>query len=300
MKTRIVISWLLVLSVLTLNGSVVVASETSLEDAVLKSNWKKVVDFLEKDDQKANDPVARLLMAHASLATNRNNASTRLFLSVKEEKELKTWSDWTASLLRKHSQSATARYLAADAKARTGNLQEAIIGFSQALEVKDDFALALNARGVAHVFNNEWDEAGVDFYRASQVAPAFADAYANLGTLAVLQESSLRQGDAALIAFNQAVELNPDFALAYNGRGCLYFGSGEFERAAEDFRRASQLSPELVVAEINQGFASSYASQVIVLASLDAKPGSTLESRNIGSGLSRNIGSGLVIIQMRN
>jgi tetratricopeptide (TPR) repeat protein len=254
------------------------AIEDAVDDAVLSGNWKEVYNILEKDSRKANDPVARLLMAHACLVTNRNNASLLLFVSAKEEKDIKLWSEWADSLQRRHPQNPVALYLSADAKARAGKLQEAKEGFTQALQIKDDFALALNARGVVQALTNDLNSAQVDFYSATKLAPDFADAYVNLGTLGVLRETSLDLDTGTLEVFNQAIAINPDFALAYNGRGCIYFGSGRFEEAARDFNTGSQLSPVLVIAELNQGFASAYASKLITLASMEKKPGTTFES----------------------
>lgn len=255
--------------------------EISIEDAILKGDWKLAIAIFENDKKQANDPVARLIMAHACLATNRNNASMLLFLSAKEEKNLKLWSQWTESLLHRHPQNHIALYLSADAKARTGKLKEAIEDLKQALRIKADFAMAYNARGVINVLVNDWNQALVGFDLATKLAPDFADAYANYGTLGVLRETSLNVNEGTLDAFNNALNINPEFALAYNGLGCIYFGSGQFEEAAQNFHMASQLSPVLVVADINQGYASAYASKLLTLASiLEKKPGTTLKSLN--------------------
>lgn len=243
---------------------------------LLEEKWQALFETLKKDDSLTADPVARLLMGHACLATNRNNESILLFLSAKEEENLSLWSKWTESLLRRHSKNPVALYLSADAKARIGRLEEANEAFTQALRIRNNFALALNARGVVRVLNNEWDEALIDFYQATTLAPELADAHANLGTYWVIKEVS---GTGAVDAFNHAIAINPNFALAYNGRGSLYFGSGEFEKAARDFNMAFQLSPALLVAEVNQGLTSAYASQLITLAGLmKKKPGTTLNS----------------------
>lgn len=196
-----------------------------------------------------------------------------LFLSVKDENELKRWSEWTDALLLENPNHPIALYLSSDAKARLGNLDEALQGLTKALEKKNDFALAYNARGVNRVLTNDGDNALIDFLQSTQADPKLADTYANLGSYWVFEEAS----DGAIDAFNQALVLNPEFALAYNGLGCAYFGRGEFENAAQCFSMASQLSPILAVAEINQGFAFAYASQLAALGSMEKKPGTTLE-----------------------
>jgi lipoprotein NlpI len=110
---------------------------------------------------------------------------------------------------------------------------------TQAIQHQPAFVLALNARGVLRVLTDDWDGALRDFYQAIQRAPKFADAQANLGTYWILREAP----DGALNAFNQVLTINPEFALAYNGRGAAYFGQGEFELAAQDFRRLHGLAP---------------------------------------------------------
>lgn len=187
----------------------------------------------------SNNPVTRLLMGHAYLATNNNNASLVSFFSTNNSPNLVEWSAWTERFLENNPQHPIALYLSADAKARTGYLEEAITKFTQALAVKPDFALALNGRGTVYALQKQWDSAYVDLYSTTKLDPDLADAYANLGTLAVIREFSLFQGSSALDAFNQALQINPNFTLAYNGRGCLHYGSGQFETAARDFEMAA-------------------------------------------------------------
>jgi hypothetical protein len=83
----------------------------------------------ESDDAKAKDPVARLLMGHASLALNRGNDATVLFRSVTEGKDLADWKAWADKLVQAKPGSPVALYLAADAAARSGDLKTAIAGF---------------------------------------------------------------------------------------------------------------------------------------------------------------------------
>jgi len=248
----------------------------AVEEAVLRGNWQEVFKILEKDDTKAGDPVARLIMGHAALATNRNNASMLLFLSVKEKADLKRWLEWTELLLHRNPQNPFALYLSADAKARLGRLKEAEKELTQALEIKEDFALAHNARGVIRMLTKgDSNEALDDFISATRTDPHLANAYANLGAYYILIEAA----DGALKAFNEAIKLDPDFALAYNGRGCAHFGRGRFEEAARDFSTALRLSPVLAISEANLGFAFTYASRLASLGAMKKKPGTTLEFR---------------------
>lgn len=51
----------------------------------------------------------------------------------------------------------------------------------------------------------------------------------------------------------QALELDPDFALAYNHRGNVYCDLAEYERAVADYRRAVEAEPELAIGWYNIG-----------------------------------------------
>ena len=50
--------------------------------------------------------------------------------------------------------------------------------------------------------------------------------------------------DRAIADFNQAIQLKPKYALAYNNRGVAYRSRGEFDKAIDDFTGAITLSPQ--------------------------------------------------------
>lgn len=250
-----------------------------LIDVIFQEDWEKIITSLEKADTD-DDPAARLLIGHACLATNRNNAAMLLFLSVQGKSDLSLWTRWTTSFFERHPKSTVAQYLAADALTRTGSFQKSIEGFTRVINSKNSSdltrALSLNARGVAYVLTNDLEAAQVDFYLATKQFPNFADGYANLGTLNVFQEVSIRQGKGAIEAFDRALTMNPDFALAYNGRGCLYFGNGDFEQATKDFEKAATLIPNSGFIETNLDLAGAYGKQLPLLVKLTSQPGMSL------------------------
>jgi len=249
-----------------------VFSDDPLENAILNDNWQKVFDILQKVNEKTEDPIARFIMAHVCLVTNQNNASLLLFLSVQEKGDIELWLNWTESFVNRYADNPIALYLLGDAEARIGKVEEAKGKFDQALQINRNFALALNARGVVNVMCNLWNEALMDFYQATKLAPTLADAYANLGTYWVLRKAP----EGAIEAFNNALTINPDFALAYNGRGCAHFGKGDFDKAIDDTEKASELSPVLLPASANQG---------IVLAALSSPSIAKTSDSNLGMNL---------------
>ncbi len=52
-------------------------------------------------------------------------------------------------------------------------------------------------------------------------------------------------GDAAIIAFQQAVELRPEYAAAWKALGVVFASRGDFDRAETPFRNACERQPSL-------------------------------------------------------
>lgn len=58
---------------------------------------------------------------------------------------------------------------------------------------------------------------------------------------------------AALEYFNKAIELNPEFAAAYNNRGVMMLADKQFEKALDDFQQAIHYKSDYVEAYNNRG-----------------------------------------------
>lgn len=54
--------------------------------------------------------------------------------------------------------------------------------------------------------------------------------------------------DGAILDFTKAIEKNPRFANAYFYRGRAYLGKGEFDQAISDLNKAIEIDPRLAVA----------------------------------------------------
>jgi tetratricopeptide (TPR) repeat protein len=61
--------------------------------------------------------------------------------------------------------------------------------------------------------------------------------------------------DRVIQEFDQALRLNPIFAVAFHDRGLAYFGKAQFDRAIEDYDAAIKLNPNLAVAFHNRSLA---------------------------------------------
>jgi len=85
--------------------------------------------------------------------------------------------------------------------------------------------------------------------------PAALDAYLR-ASKAYQSRRENRQIPDAIAAYTQAIELDPNFALAFAGRSYALANYGETEKAETDARRAIALAPELAEAHLALAFVS--------------------------------------------
>ncbi|MDR2344243.1 MAG: tetratricopeptide repeat protein [Spirochaetaceae bacterium] len=57
--------------------------------------------------------------------------------------------------------------------------------------------------------------------------------------------------DEAILKFTEAIDIYPEYAIAYNNRGVAYAAIGDFVRAAEDFTKALRINPYYYDAQVN-------------------------------------------------
>jgi Flp pilus assembly protein TadD len=126
---------------------------------------------------------------------------------------------------------------------RRGRLEEAIADYQQALEIKPDFANAHNNLGVALQRRGRTAEAIAHLQTAVEIQPALADAHNNLG-LALADVGRLTD---AIAHYHKALQINPDDTGACNNLAWLRATSAaaSFRNGAEAVelaQRAVQLS----------------------------------------------------------
>jgi len=61
--------------------------------------------------------------------------------------------------------------------------------------------------------------------------------------------------EEAIGEYDEAIRLDPQYALAYTNRGAAYAYLGEYQEAIADFTRAIEINPEGALAYYNRGFA---------------------------------------------
>jgi tetratricopeptide (TPR) repeat protein len=133
--------------------------------------------------------------------------------------------------------------------ARSGQLQEALGQFDQAVALKPDYAEAYNNRALILQDLKRPGDALTSLDRTLALAPDNARAQNNRG--AVLQD--LKRFEEALAAHDKALALNAGFAEAQFNRATALHALKRFDEAIADFEKAIALRPDYAEAYQNLG-----------------------------------------------
>ncbi|MEM6452482.1 MAG: tetratricopeptide repeat protein [Cyanobacteria bacterium P01_D01_bin.105] len=105
-------------------------------------------------------------------------------------------------------------------------------------------------RAVAAQNNGELKAAIISYDKAIQLNPNYAPAYSNRG----VAKSCLGDKPGMLADYDKAIQLNPNYAGAYSNRGLAKANLGDLKGAIADYTQAIRLKPD-AVAYSNRGLA---------------------------------------------
>ena len=144
-----------------------------------------------------------------------------------------------------------ARLLRAEALLKMGQLHEADEDIQMVLQSDAENENALLLRGRAKQMEGNDTAAEEDYLHLIALNPFNEQAYLALGALYI----NAKAYDKAIALFNEAIEVNPQFANAYHERGRAKLLSGDKEGAAADMKNALELNP-LEVERLNGAFSN--------------------------------------------
>jgi tetratricopeptide (TPR) repeat protein len=112
-----------------------------------------------------------------------------------------------------------------------------------------DLAVALDVRGNGFMARRDIDKAIVAYNSAVDADPD------NAGTLVLRGWAYQHKGqdDQALADYNLALQKRSNFGAAYNDRGTLYLRKGALQSALDDFTAAIKWAPNMLVGYTNRG-----------------------------------------------
>ncbi len=163
-----------------------------------------------------------------------------------------------------------------------GRIDDALLAYGNAIKLKPDYIEARVNRGLLAFEKGQWDTAAIDLSyvvqrkasdvllvklglalhqlqrfdeaarchtRATQLAPANAEAHCHLGS-ALLK---LERRDEALACYDTAISLAPHYATAHFNRGALLSAAGALQQAADSYQCAIEADPAYIEARIQRG-----------------------------------------------
>jgi tetratricopeptide (TPR) repeat protein len=130
-------------------------------------------------------------------------------------------------------------------EATAGDTSAAIADYLRAFGLSVNLADVYDRRGLANAALNDPESAVNDIEQARQlvpqlrVNPAYAQAYYELGNLALREYDYQR----AIDAFDSAIALDPEYFEAYHKRGGVHLLLKDYQAAAQDFSCGIELDP---------------------------------------------------------
>ncbi|WP_229310975.1 tetratricopeptide repeat protein [Larkinella soli] len=132
---------------------------------------------------------------------------------------------------------------------RQGKFREAIQSLNAAVEADAGNFEAFNSRGVAYFELKEYPNALLDYEQALKLNPEFYKPYYNRAKLKTAKGDT----EGALKDFAEAIRRAPDTSDIYLDRGQLFATSGNLVSALSDFDKAIRLNPKNALALFNRG-----------------------------------------------
>lgn len=132
---------------------------------------------------------------------------------------------------------------------KEGKFREALPFLNKSIERDNSNYEALNARGVVYYELKEFQNALLDYEQALKVKPDFYRPYYNRAMLKVAQNDA----DGALKDYAEAVRLDDKNAEVYVNRGQLLAAMGQADGALNDFDKAISLDAKNALAYYNKG-----------------------------------------------
>lgn len=135
------------------------------------------------------------------------------------------------------------------AKFSIGVNEGAIVDYTKAIEINPEYADAYYNRGTAKSALNDQDRAIVDFTKAIEINPEDADAYYNRG----IAKSGIGDNNGAIEDYSKSIEINDNNADSYYSRGNAKSKLADDLAAIQDYNMAIGLNPKYAEAYSNRG-----------------------------------------------
>lgn len=133
----------------------------------------------------------------------------------------------------------------ADARSHIGDNQGAIEDYTQAIKINPNYATSDKHQGMAHYLIKEQPKVS----QTIKIPLHDAVAYTNRGNSCL----ELGDYDEAIADYNQAMQINPNYADAYYHRGNAHYDIDKYEDAIADYTQVIKINSNYIEAYYNRG-----------------------------------------------
>ena len=130
------------------------------------------------------------------------------------------------------------------------NYQAAILKYTEAIELNQNYASAYNNRGLAYAKLKNYSQAISDYDNAIKNNPQHFFAYSNRG----LANYYLKNYQQAIEDCTKSIQINRNYSGSYNNRGMAYDEIENYVAAVVDYQKAIELEPTFAKAYNNLGW----------------------------------------------
>jgi tetratricopeptide (TPR) repeat protein len=109
-------------------------------------------------------------------------------------------------------------------------------------------------KGLSSLDSGQYEEATEAFSKAIEINPQYAEAYNNRGVAWHYRGDY----DRAIADYTKALDVNPQYSEAYNNRGVAWYHKRDYDRAIADYSKAMDTNPRYADAFNNRGDAWFY------------------------------------------
>ena len=120
-----------------------------------------------------------------------------------------------------------------------GQLDQAVLAFQNAINIKPDYATAYNNMGNALKDQGKHEEAIEAYSKALSIKPDFAEVYYNMG----IALKDYGKEEEAIEAYSKAINIQPDYAAAHFNMGLALKAQGKIQEAIEAYSKAISIDP---------------------------------------------------------
>lgn len=148
----------------------------------------------------------------------------------------------------KLSPRSVAAYLARGAiYGKQGEYDKAIADFRRCVQINPNIAEAYYNLGTIYIWKGQYDRAIVELTRCLEINPGITSAYHNRGV------AYKRKGEYQLALKDMKRARNPKLHVVYTRRGNAYAKSGEHNKAIGEYNNALTIDPRYALAYYNRG-----------------------------------------------